>query len=103
MARTTKEETKCETAGPTRILIVDDHPLVREGLIGLLSTQSDFVICGEAAGVTDARRVLAEMKPYVAIIDLTLIDGTGIDLIKEFNATHHISKLPPPPTPHQTP
>ena len=93
MARTTKDEIKVETSGLTRILIVDDHPLVREGLIGLLSTQSDFVICGEAAGVTDARRIVAEQKPDVAIIDLTLTDGTGIDLIKEFKARYQGLKL----------
>jgi len=85
--------TKIEPTSPTKILIVDDHPLVREGLIGLLSAQSDFVICGEAAGATDARRIVAEQKPDVAIIDLTLSDGTGIDLIKELKARFQSVKL----------
>ena len=68
-------KTRNKTTGPTRILIVDDHPLVLKGLIGLLSAQR---LCHLwAAGVTDARRIVAAMKPDVAIIDLTLSDGTG--------------------------
>ncbi|HLJ11598.1 MAG TPA: response regulator transcription factor [Planctomycetaceae bacterium] len=77
---------KSDAVATTRILIVDDHPLVREGLIGLLSAQDDFVICGEASGVAEARRLVAAAKPDVAIIDLTLADGTGIELIKELKA-----------------
>jgi DNA-binding NarL/FixJ family response regulator len=83
MTEMTKSETTTRT---TRILIVDDHPLVREGLIGLLAAQSDFVVCGEAAGIAEARQVVAETKPDVAIIDLTLSDGNGVELIKEFKA-----------------
>src|SRR6516164_5169937 len=70
----------------TRILIVDDHPLVREGLIGLLAAQSDFVVCGEAAGVAEARELVLSTKPDVVIIDLTLSDGTGLELIKDLRA-----------------
>jgi DNA-binding NarL/FixJ family response regulator len=77
---------KAETAAATRILIVDDHPLVREGLIGLLAAQNDFVVCGEASGIAEARRIVAAMKPDVAIVDLTLNDGNGMDLIKELKA-----------------
>lgn len=85
--------TKAETTGTTRILIVDDHPLVREGLIGLLSAQPDFAVCGEAAGLDEARRIVASTKPDVALIDLTLSDGTGIELIKEFKAKFPDVKL----------
>lgn len=85
--------TKAETTGTTRILIVDDHPLVREGLIGLLSAQPDFAVCGEAAGLDEARRIVANTKPDVALIDLTLSDGTGIELIKEFKAKFPDVKL----------
>jgi DNA-binding NarL/FixJ family response regulator len=78
--------TKSDTAAATRILIVDDHPLVREGLIGLLAAQSDFVVCGEAAGVAEARELVLSTKPDVVIIDLTLSDGTGLELIKDLRA-----------------
>jgi len=90
MSQLTKNAT---TPVTTRIVIVDDHPLVREGLIGLLAAQSDFAVCGEAAGVAEARQVVAETKPDVAIIDLTLSDGTGIELIKELRASYSGVKL----------
>jgi DNA-binding NarL/FixJ family response regulator len=76
-----------------KILIVDDHPLVRQGLIGLLSTQSDFEVCGEASGIADARFQADSQKPDVAIIDLTLEDGSGIELIKYLSETHPEMKL----------
>src|SRR5215471_17490012 len=85
MTMTTKTP-KAEIAAATRILIVDDHPLVREGLIGLLAAQNDFVVCGEASGIAEARRIVATMKPDVAIVDLTLNDGNGMDLIKELKS-----------------
>ncbi len=90
MAKTLAREPGTAT---TRIVIVDDHPLVREGLIGLLAAQSDFVVCGEAAGAADARQVVAATRPDVAIIDLTLSDGSGIELIKEFRANYPEIKL----------
>ena len=71
---------------PVRILIVDDHPLVREGLKGLLSAQTDFVICGEAETAAEAREMIGRVQPHVAIVDLTLKDGNGIELIKELKA-----------------
>ena len=88
-----KTLTKDAGTSTTRIVIVDDHPLVREGLIGLLAAQSDFVVCGEAAGATEARQVVTETKPDVAIIDLTLSDGSGIELIKEFRTSFPDIKL----------
>lgn len=67
----------------SNVLIVDDHPLVREGLITLLSKQHDFSVCGEASGIAEARELARATKPCVAIVDLTLKDGNGISLIKE--------------------
>ena len=67
----------------TEIMIVDDHPLVREGLITLISHQPDFRLCGEASGIAEARQLARQTHPDVAIIDLTLKDGNGIALIKE--------------------
>ena len=77
----------------TRILIVDDHPLVRQGLIGLISTQRDFEVCGEASGVVQARQMAAATRPDVAIVDLTLKDGSGIELLKEFREQYEETKL----------
>ncbi len=77
----------------TRILIVDDHPLVRQGLIGLLSTQPDFEVCGEASGIAEAQESVAAMRPEVVIIDLTLKDGNGIELIKALKERHDGVKM----------
>jgi DNA-binding NarL/FixJ family response regulator len=65
-----------------RVLIVDDHPAVREALALRIGRQSDLEVCGEAADMHDALRLVAEKRPDVAVIDLSLKTGSGIDLIK---------------------
>lgn len=65
-----------------KVMIVDDHPLVREGVVGLLSAQADLEVCAEASRVAEAIELAAAKNPDVAIIDLTLKDGNGIALIK---------------------
>jgi DNA-binding NarL/FixJ family response regulator len=77
----------------TKILIVDDHPLVRQGLIGLVSTQPDFQVCGEASSISEARQLADSTHPDVAIIDLTLTDGSGIELIKDLSESYPEMKL----------
>src|SRR4029078_12083450 len=76
-----------------KILIVDDHPLVRQGLIGLLSTQDDFAVCGEASGIAEAQQQADAQRPDVAIIDISLSDGSGIELIKDLHASFPDMKL----------
>lgn len=76
-----------------RILIVDDHPLVRQGLIGLLSTEPDLEVCSEASGIAEALELADSTRPDVAIVDLTLKDGNGIALIKELKERHAAIKL----------
>jgi DNA-binding NarL/FixJ family response regulator len=65
-----------------RILIVDDHPAVREALVLRIGRQSDLEVCGEAADTTEALRLVAETQPDVAVVDISLKTGNGIDLIK---------------------
>ena len=69
-----------------RILIVDDHPVVREGLAIRLSAEPDLQVCGEAEGLTDALRLIEQQQPDVAIVDILLKDGNGIDLVKEIRS-----------------
>jgi DNA-binding NarL/FixJ family response regulator len=65
-----------------KVLIVDDHPLVREGLAGRIGLQPDLEVCGEAADVDEALELLDEGAPELMIVDLTLRKGHGLDLIK---------------------
>ncbi|MBY0525897.1 MAG: response regulator transcription factor [Gemmataceae bacterium] len=71
---------------PARILIVDDHPAVREGLAIRISRHADMAVCGEAADVAEALQMVASARPDVAIIDIALKTGNGIDLIKRIKA-----------------
>ncbi|HLW64665.1 MAG TPA: response regulator transcription factor [Gemmataceae bacterium] len=65
-----------------RILIVDDHPAVREALSQRIDRQKDLEVCGEAADIGEALRQLAENPPDVAVVDISLKTGSGLDLIK---------------------
>src|SRR5271165_3343801 len=65
-----------------RVLIVDDHPAVRQALAMLIGQEADLEVCGEAADLSDALRLVAATHPDVAVIDISLKTGCGIDLIK---------------------
>jgi DNA-binding NarL/FixJ family response regulator len=70
----------------TRILIVDDHPIVREGLAAVIQRQRDLVCCGEADGSVAALAAVSELKPDLVIVDLRLRSGDGLELIKSLKA-----------------
>jgi len=65
-----------------RVFIVDDHPLVREGLTNLINSQSDLIVCGEAKDSSEAIDGIAKERPDVAIIDISLTNESGLELIK---------------------
>ncbi len=65
-----------------RVFLVDDHPLVREWLTTLINQQADLVVCGEAGEAPRALEAIAESEPDVAIVDLTLSSGSGLELTK---------------------
>ncbi len=65
-----------------KIFLVDDHPLVREWLTNLIHQQLDLVVCGEAEAPAQALDAIARKKPDVAIVDISLKGGSGIELIK---------------------
>ena len=65
-----------------RILIVDDHPAVREALASRIGRQPDLEVCGEAADMSEALRLVADTQPDLAVVDISLKTGSGIDLIK---------------------
>ena len=68
--------------GRARVLIVDDHPAVREALALRIGRQPDLEVCGESADTGEALELLAESRPDVAVVDISLKTGNGIDLIK---------------------
>jgi DNA-binding NarL/FixJ family response regulator len=69
-----------------KVLLVDDHPLVREGLVNLISQQADLQICGEAGNEPQALELIRMVQPDVAIVDISLETGSGIELIKSIKA-----------------
>jgi DNA-binding NarL/FixJ family response regulator len=71
-----------------RILVVDDHPIVRQGLALLINQEADMLVCGEAEEAMGAMHVLASAKPDVLIVDISLNGPDGLDLLKNVRTTH---------------
>ncbi len=70
----------------TRILIVDDHPLVRSGFAQLIGDCPDLEVCGEAGNMSEALQQIEASNPDLAIIDLSLAGGSGLDLIERIKS-----------------
>lgn len=81
------------TTPPIRILLVDDHPMVREGLAVRLSSVPRFEVVGEAGGRAEALEQLARTAPDVVLMDVGLKDGNGIALGAEMLAARPAIKL----------
>ena len=71
-----------------RLLLVDDHPLVRFGLCRLIDDEPDLEVCGETGKISEAQELARSMKPDLVVVDLSLADGNGLDLVKRLH-THH--------------
>ena len=71
-----------------RVLIVDDHPIVRQGLKRMIETEPDMEVCGEAATEAQARRAIRELMPDIVIVDLALQEGDGLELVRDVHAHH---------------
>jgi DNA-binding NarL/FixJ family response regulator len=76
------KSTRSPAPKKARILVVDDHPLFREGVIQLVSRQRDLICCGEADNGADASRAIARFKPDLVVLDLRLGREDGLELIK---------------------
>jgi DNA-binding NarL/FixJ family response regulator len=72
----------------SKVFIVDDHELVRQGLRQLIEGEVDLQFCGEASSVKDALKMRESLSPDVAIVDISLPDGNGLDLIKQLHLWH---------------
>lgn len=80
-----------DTSPPTdtkraSVFLVDDHPLVREWLGSLIKRQPDLTLCGQAETSGGAYEAIVRLQPDVAVVDLSLEDGSGLELIKQLQA-----------------
>jgi DNA-binding NarL/FixJ family response regulator len=75
------------------ILIVEDHPIFRMGLRELINQEADMSVCGEAESVQEARKLLSQAHPDLVVLDLSLKDSSGFDLIQDIR-TRSGSKIP---------
>src|SRR5580693_5357064 len=71
-----------------RILVVDDHPIVRQGLALLINRELDMLVCGEAEEAMGTLHVLASARPDVLLVDISLNGPDGLDLLKTIRTTH---------------
>jgi len=69
-----------------QIYLVDDHPLVREWLTNLIQQQPDLTVCGESEDAPHALQSIADLRPEVVIVDISLKQGSGLELIKNLKA-----------------
>ena len=77
-----------EQSPTSRVLIVDDHPLFRDGLRQLIEREPGLSVCGQAADAEEAIRLVQETKPDLVTVDISLGGGSGIDLIKALKAAN---------------
>lgn len=70
----------------TRVVVVDDHPMMREGLIQLISQERDLSVCGEADTAAAALELVARERPKLVLADISLPDKNGLELIKDIQA-----------------
>jgi DNA-binding NarL/FixJ family response regulator len=71
-----------------KVLIVDDHPIVRQGLRSMIDAERDLRICGEAENEKEGRAAIRALQPDVVVVDLSLEQGDGINLVRDVHAHH---------------
>lgn len=71
-----------------RILLIDDHPIMRHGLAQLIRAESDMEVCAEAGSASEGLSMIESKKPDLVIVDLTLPDKHGLELIKDIQVMH---------------
>jgi DNA-binding NarL/FixJ family response regulator len=76
------------TAKKSRVFVVDDHPIVRQGLALLINRESDLMVCGEAEDAQTAMQSVPTAKPDVMVVDISLNGPDGLDLLKDVRARH---------------
>ena len=82
------KQKKTAKTGKQRILIVDDHPMMRQGLAQLINSEPDLTVCCEADTARQAFDAIARGQPDLALVDISLPDKSGLELIKDLRAIH---------------
>src|SRR5438552_17206902 len=77
-----------ENTEKTRILVLEEHPLLRHGITDYLDSQPDMIVCGEADNIRDARNKLAECKPELLVTALRLGTGDSLEFVRALKAEH---------------
>jgi DNA-binding NarL/FixJ family response regulator len=75
--------TQVEKKNRSRVFIVDDHPVVRDGLKNLIEQEEDLMVCGEAADAASALKTIPQESPDIALVDLSLEHSSGLELVKD--------------------
>jgi DNA-binding NarL/FixJ family response regulator len=80
-------------SGVIRILVADDHPIVRDGLAAVLNTQPDFAVVGEAGSGAETVRQVATLAPDVLLLDLAMPDGDGVETLLQLREQHLTARV----------
>src|SRR5512140_2080086 len=94
LTRNTMAQSKAEPQKDkrTRILLVDDHAVVRFGMASLINRQPDMMVCGEEEDAANAQSAIAKLKPDLVIADISLKDSSGLELMRNIKALY--TKMP---------
>ena len=76
------------TAKKNKVFVVDDHPIVRQGLTLLINRESDLIVCGEAEDAHNAVQAVANVKPDIMVVDISLSGPDGLDLLKDIRTRY---------------
>lgn len=80
---------RLSTQRTVRVALIDDHALVRDGLAALIAKYPDMEVCGQAEDAKEAVEIVGKMQPHIAIVDISLKNSSGIDLISRIKARYN--------------
>jgi DNA-binding NarL/FixJ family response regulator len=77
-----------DSSGKKRVLVVDDHPIMRQGIVRLIEPEPDLMVCGEVGETAGLLELIERLAPDVVVMDLSLPDKSGLELVKEVRAAY---------------
>lgn len=86
-------QSRAAGARAIRVLVIDEHPIIRRGIASILSEHPNLMVCGEADGFADAMKLAHSSSPHLVITELSLQSGSGLALIKELAAINPATKV----------